>query len=133
MEDRPLTSAERAVLDLLLSRELPGRTELVAQAASVRTGGSSCSCGCPSFSLIADRALPPAPVTQRMVSDAHGEDPGGNVVGVLLFVDDGYLSEVEVYDMMCEDKGFAGLPHADELTLSEWSEPNEQGTRWLQN
>ena len=133
MTDRPLTPEERAILDVLLSREFPGRAELAAQAESVRTGGSSCSCGCPSFSLIADRTLAPAPVTQRMVSDAHGPDPNGNVVGVLLFVDSGYLSNVEVYDMMCEDKGFAGLPDASGLTLSEWSEPNEHGTRWLQN
>ena len=133
MEERPLTSEERAVLEVLLSREFPGHAELVAQAASVRTGGSSCSCGCPSFSLIPDRALPPAPVAQRMVSDAHGDDPGGNRVGVLLFVDDGYLSEVEIYDVMCEDRGFAGLPDANGLRLSEWSEPNEFGTRWLRN
>ena len=27
--------------------------------------------------------------------------------------------------------GFGGLPSADSLKLSEWSEPNEYGTRWL--
>jgi len=133
MEVRPLTSQERAILDLLLSREFPGRAELAAQAESVQTKGSSCSCGCPSFSLVADRTLAAADVSQRMVSDAHGPDPAGNAVGVLLFVDDGYLAEVEVYDVMCEGKGFAGLPDANKLSLSEWSQPNESGTRWLQN
>ena len=66
-----------------------------------------------------------------MVSDAHGSDPGGNEVGVLLFVKDGYLIDVEVYSSTSD--GFAGLPDANELKLSEWSEPDEQGVRWLQN
>jgi hypothetical protein len=29
-----------------------------------------------------------------MPTDAHGTDPAENKVGILLFVDDGYLSEV---------------------------------------
>lgn len=66
-----------------------------------------------------------------MVSDAHGTDPGENQVGVLLFVDDGYLSEVEVYSTTGD--GFAGLPHPESLKLSEWTEPNEHGTRTLRN
>jgi hypothetical protein len=43
-----------------------------------------------------------------MASDAHGTDPAGNQVGVLLFVDNGYLSGVEVYSLGGDD--FAGLP-----------------------
>ena len=66
-----------------------------------------------------------------MVSDAHGTDPGGNEVGVLLFVDDGYLFDVEIYS--AESDTFDGLPHPDSLKLSEWSEPNEHGTRRLLN
>ena len=66
-----------------------------------------------------------------MVSDAHGTDPAGNHVGVLLFADDGYLAEVEIYSIT--GAGFAGLPHADSLTLNEWSEPTERGTRHLLN
>jgi hypothetical protein len=54
-----------------------------------------------------------------MVSDAHGTDPGGNEVGVLLFIEDGYLSEVEVYSTTGE--GFDGLPQPLALKLSEWS------------
>jgi hypothetical protein len=66
-----------------------------------------------------------------MASDAHGTDPGGNMVGVLLFVKDGYLDEVEIYSVT--DDGFAGLPHVNALKLSEWSHPNERGTRSLIN
>jgi hypothetical protein len=63
-----------------------------------------------------------------MVSEAHGTDPGGNEVGVLLFTQEGYLAEVEVYSFVGD---FGGLPHADSLKLSEWGEPNESGMRQL--
>ena len=131
MTTRPLNERERAILELLLEREFPGRDELRVQAASAMTAGPSCTCGCPSFSLQPDRSLPPAPVTERMPTDAHGTDPGGNQIGVLLFVDDGYLSEVEIYSLAGD--GFAGLPDRDALKLSEWSEASDSGVRHLMN
>ena len=132
MEARPLDSDQRALLDFLLSRDFPGRAELVRQAKTVLTAGSSCSCGCPSYSLVADRALLAAAVSyaDRMVSDAHGTDPGGNEVGVLLFTEDGYLFDVEIYGV---GDDFAGLPRPDSLKLSEWSERDDHGTRRLLN
>ena len=66
-----------------------------------------------------------------MVSDAHGLDPGGNSIGVLLFVKDGYLDDVEIYSN--EGSTFAGLPDPSALRLSEWSEPGRSGTRHLMN
>jgi hypothetical protein len=122
VEARPLQNDERAVLDFLLTRDFAGQEELARQAETVLTAGPSCSCGCPSFSLVANRSLPPAAVqyADRMVSDAHGTDPGGNKVGVLLFTDNGYLSQVEVYSVEGDD--FGGLPNPDALKLSEWSE-----------
>lgn len=131
MEARNLTADERAILDLLLTREFAGRDSLLVQAATVQTMGLCCTCGCPSFSLKPDTALAAAEVAERMPSDAHGTDPGGNLVGVLLFVDDGYLSEVEVFNY--EGTDFAGLPDTSALKLSEWSEPNETGGRHLLN
>ena len=120
------------MLDFLLSRDFPGRTDFVRQAETVLTAGSSCSCGCPSFSLVADRAVPPAAIAyaDRMITDAHGTDPGGNAVGVMLFADQS-LADVEIYGV--EGSDFDGLPHPDSLKLSDWSEPDESGTQWLQN
>lgn len=66
-----------------------------------------------------------------MPTDAHGTDPDGNPVGVLLFVDDGYLSEVEVYSV--DGSGFAGLPDASALKLSQWSKAKNTGMRHLLN
>jgi hypothetical protein len=92
---RPLQDAERAVLDLLLSRDFPGRDELLVQAQSVQTTGSSCTCGCPSFSLLAHRHLPRADAGYFPAA-ANGTDPVGNDVTVELHVRCGYLSEVIV-------------------------------------
>lgn len=66
-----------------------------------------------------------------MPTDAHGLDPGGNSVGVLLFVNAGYLAGVEVYSN--EGSTFAGLPEPTALKLSEWSEPDQHGVRHLTN
>jgi hypothetical protein len=132
METRELTPTERGILDLLLTRSFPGRDALLSQATTVRTTGLSCTCGCPSFSLKPDQTLPHAEVTDRMPSGAHGTDPGGNEIGVLLFVEDGYLFDVEVFSYE-EPSAFAGLPDPSALKLSEWSTPDEGGARHLLN
>jgi hypothetical protein len=128
---RELTDEERRLLMFLLTRTFEGREELLRQAETVRTAGSSCDCGCPSFSLRPDRSLPAALGAAHMASDAHGVDPGGNEVGVLLFVDDGYLSEVEVYSNV--GSTFAGVPDPNSLKLSEWTPPDAHGTSRLLN
>ena len=67
-----------------------------------------------------------------MPSDAHGTDPGGNEIGVLLFVEDGYLFDVEVFSDE-EPSAFGGLPDPSALKLSEWSAPEKGGARHLHN
>jgi len=126
---RALSDDERRLLDFLLSAEFEGRDALRRQAASARTAGTSCTCGCPSFYLNPDRSLASAPVTERVPVEAHGRDPGGHLVGVLLFVDDGYLSELEVFGY--ESPEFAGLPRPDDLEISQWGKPDEDGVRRL--
>jgi hypothetical protein len=78
LRSRELTDPERRVLAFLLTRDFPGRDILVRQAETVMTGGSSCDCGCPSFSLRPDVSLPQVTGAGHMVSDAHGLDPGNN-------------------------------------------------------
>jgi hypothetical protein len=128
---RPLTTPERELLEFLLDQDFPGRAELRAQTHTVKTSGRSCPCGCPSFALIPNQPVPSAPIEARMVSDAHGTDPAGNLVGVLLFADDGYLSEVEVYSVTGAD--ISELPLVTDLKPNEWSEPSDRGTRHLLN
>lgn len=84
--------------------DFQGRDELHRQSVSVQTAGSSCDCGCPSFRLNPDRDLLPASVDERVPVEAHGRDPDGHLVGVLLFTEDGYLANVEVFG------SFLGFP-----------------------
>jgi hypothetical protein len=51
---------------------------------------------------------------------------------VLLFVEDGYLVDVEVYSLGGES-AFAGLPDPRALKLSEWSAPDDAGASHLLN
>jgi hypothetical protein len=127
---RELTNDERAILALLLRHSFPGQPELAIQAEMVRTSGLSCSCGCPSISLVVDGQAPAAPVTDRVPVDAYGRDTNGSLVGVLLFVDDGYMSELEFYN---HDDAPPGIPRLETLRIAEWSERDRSGTRWLLN
>lgn len=128
---RPRTRPKRALHELLLTRDFVGAHELRLQAEEVRTGGLSCDCGCASFSLRPDVSKAPSPVSERVPTEAHGTDPEGNRVGVLLFVDAGYLSEVEIVGF--EGTPTGGLPLPASLTLSEWSAHDSSGTRHLLN
>ena len=128
---RELNQAERLLLDFLLAKPFSGRDALSRQAETVQTGGSSCTCGCPSFSLVPDKSLPPTEISGRaMVSDADGLDPGGTEVGVLLFIDEGYLFDVEVFNY---GDAFGGLPHPSALKIRERSAPDSDGHRRLLN
>ena len=129
---RELTDAERKLLMFLLSDPFPGRDELLTQAETVRTRGASCGCGCPSFWLDPDTTLPPAQVLERVPVSASGRDPGGNLVGIILFVDDGYMSDVEVFSHEGTSI-FEGVPDPAKLVILRWSEPDEHGGRYALN
>jgi hypothetical protein len=97
--NRPLTSRERAILDFLLTAEFEGRGALRAQVDHACVTGR-CPCGCATVDLTIDRTVaPPAQVAERMVAEAMSRD---DEYGLLLFVDDGYLSSVEIYGNAAE-------------------------------
>ncbi len=130
MWPRDLLPDERYMLDVLLSRPFDGRDELSAQASALSVKGP-CTCGCPSIALAVDRSARPAPV-RGMVAEGVGLDVQGNVVGVLLFVDDdGYMSELEVYafggDIHGRPTDAYGMPTVETFELAEW-EPHP--TAW---
>lgn len=123
MSARELTADEKAVLELMLTRPFPGRDELRAQLPHVRATGLSCGCGCPSIALQVDRAAPHAHVSDRTPADAFGRDGEGNLVFVVLFVEDGYLSELEFTDMASTSStGAPGFPALDSLRLPQWQD-----------
>ena len=94
---RPLTTTERALLDALLDQEFDGVAELRAQARRA-TASTGCECGCVTLDLHVPDDAPvssaagTAPVEGTVV-DAAGEPIGG----VLLFVERGRLSGLEVH------------------------------------
>lgn len=96
---RPLLAEEHATLVAVLTHaDFPGRDALVDQAETARVDGL-CGCGCATVSLIVDRQLPPAtgrrsPIPNSpSVIDGRGEPIGG----VLVFIDGGYLTSLEIY------------------------------------
>jgi hypothetical protein len=128
---RPLIHEERLILEFLLSRPFPGRDELLQQLDYVRVTRPSCDCGCDSVGLVVDRRVPPAPVEERVPTDAFGRDFEGNEVGVLLHVIDGYMNDLEFY--ATSDAARFGRPQQDSLQLANWSDEDGSGTRVLLN
>lgn len=94
---RPLTSAESAVLALLLSVEFPGVDALRVQARSAVVVGG-CDCGCPSIALEVPADAPLASGLSSRLAPAEGavSPQGEGAPGeIILFVDDGRLSYLE--------------------------------------
>jgi hypothetical protein len=100
---RPLTSDEHAVLDLLLSANFDGATDLRAQARDATVVGR-CDCGCPTVDLDVPDTAPAAdllgrvyPVEGRVTT--HGDEAPGEI---LVFLKDGRLDSLEYvyYDLV---------------------------------
>jgi hypothetical protein len=93
---RPLTGNERALLDALLAHDFPGAPVLREQARAA-TSTPGCTCGCGTLDLHVPATAPtvaaggPAPV-EGTIRGADGRPLGG----VLLFVEDGRLSRLDV-------------------------------------
>ena len=97
---RPLLPGEhRTLMTVLQQADFPGRDALLAQAETASVVGY-CGCGCASVQLAVADGLPtatrtPSPIpNEATVLDADGEAIGG----ILVFLTDGSLSLLEVYD-----------------------------------
>lgn len=63
----------------------------------------SCSCGCGSIALLADRSTPASLRTTWSPIAADVTDGKGRVIGgLLLFTNDGYLDDLEIYSFQDE-------------------------------
>jgi hypothetical protein len=98
---RALTDRERETLDHLLSVEMPGVDELRAQAKWALA--VPWDCGCASIDLMVDRrVLPQSSIRTRPAIEADSReklDPTRTFT-LLLWVDDGWLSGIEVVDYL---------------------------------
>jgi hypothetical protein len=120
-EDRPLSADERAIAKRLLCELAPREaTAFLAQLDHARVTGS-CLCGCPTIDLI----VPPEhrvidPPQDRPLADAFGR-VDGNLVGVMLFQNDGLLSCLEVYKLEDSSDDPFGLPGVETIEPAVWS------------
>jgi hypothetical protein len=116
---RPLLPIERDTLLAILGyADFEGRDELVAQV-DLATVDGYCGCGCATVNL---RVKPNAPRAQTAlhtcpnvasVLDAKGEVIGGIIISLV----DGYLSGLEIWDVL-DPRGISPLPPIDRLMLA---------------
>jgi hypothetical protein len=97
-DQRQLSQVERALLDDLLAHDFAGVEPLRVQARNILVS-KGCGCGCGTINLRPqDQDAPRSPSSgpaelEGRVLGANGEDIGG----LLLFLDDGLLSSLEIY------------------------------------
>ena len=101
-EPRALSPAERQVLDFMLSKDFPGAVTLRSQVPYVQVVGR-CDCGCATVNLEvapeAPRATPDVRGRVLPVTGYVGSDIDVPKSGIIVFVNDGYLSSLEIYSM----------------------------------
>jgi hypothetical protein len=113
---RPLLPIERDTLLAILNHaDFEGRDELISQVDAASVDGY-CGCGCATVSLVVHSEARQAPTAlhelpnSAQVLDAEGEEIGG----IIVFLLDGYLSYLEIYDYL-DPGGISPLPPLDRL------------------
>lgn len=91
---RPLTLAERQLLDALLAPVFPGRDQLLEQVSACRVRPADDD-GCLAFSVPA--GLIASDVKYRVPTEAEYVDSDGSTVHLLLHVAEGRLFELEMW------------------------------------
>src|SRR5271154_1232364 len=96
---RPLTAEETALLRWMIEHGVDEAKEFFPQIQAIRAT-RGCKCGCPSICLHVDEnAGPVAFCEQKIISDQIGRTAKGELVGVMLFQENGKLSELETYSV----------------------------------
>jgi hypothetical protein len=110
---RRITARERAVLDHMLEADFEGRDALRGQVEAV-IAVRGCTCGCAAIDLEVDHSKAgPANVESRVPVDGWARTEDGTAYGLILFVDDGYLSCLEIYGTSTEPP--SEFPAVDQL------------------
>jgi hypothetical protein len=119
---RPLTEDEERLLRWILEHGSDEAKSYLPQIEGMRAK-SSCSCGCLSIALeVLDEAAAAFASKDRIVADLLGQTAEGISVGVLIFQDEGKLSELEVYPFEDQSASF-GLPTIESLSPFETGKP----------
>ena len=94
---RPLTDREAEILDFLLGIDEHRLAPLRGQARTAVVAGT-CACRCATINLAVDRdSGSPANLCSPVVSADSRATSGRPAVGLLLFLDEGWLSLLEIW------------------------------------
>lgn len=119
---RSLTGRERQIVEMLLSVEVAGIEELRGQVPHATV--ARWDCGCASFDVRVNRQRAPrSEITKSPLIEATTieRDDYRTTFDLLLWVDDGWLSGVEIVDYVDQH----GDESPDEIPPPEaWSEPS---------
>lgn len=109
---RSLRPPEQAILELLVSANVPGAEALRIQAQSV-SATTYCGCGCPSIYLEVDRERARQAVDARRPAATTNNDPDdpADTLWLSLWTEDGWLSYLEI--SWISDKPPLGFPSPD--------------------
>jgi hypothetical protein len=108
---RAVSAVERAVLRLLLFASFDGVAELRAQVDRATVTGR-CACGCPSVELAVPDDVPRSSCAGRL---APVEARAGDQT-VILFLDDGRLSYLELVDVGVRPPG--AWPPVEQMSIT---------------
>lgn len=93
---RPLSEREAATLRFMVSADDPRLAPLREQAA-VATVIGMCRCGCATIDIAVDRSqAPPSNGLHSPATQAQSRDDSGPPLWLILFLDDGWLSMLEI-------------------------------------
>jgi hypothetical protein len=127
---RPLSPDEHELLRWILENGSDAAKTFLPQVEGVRAV-RSCICGCPSIQLIVEEGVQRGISNSgRVICDLWGRTRKGELVGVLLFQDDGRICELEAYslDGEIQDDGneyeFPTVQSLRELEAGEPPAPN---------
>jgi len=114
-ERRELSPDERKLLEWLLAHGTPEASFYVAQLPILKVV-SRCACGCPSIDLVVGEKNSRTTGASTIIADTMGRSPEGALVGVIVHVREGEISELEVYSVDGEAEVFS-LPKSEMLKV----------------
>ena len=114
----PLTHRQREILDFLLSVDMPGVDDLRRQAEFAESAGPWAEC-CPSISLSIDRERAPQSSIRRspaIEAWSRERDDPECLFDLLIFLDEGWLSTIELVHYGESDTGLSEFPPPDDFS-----------------
>jgi hypothetical protein len=100
-ETRPLTAVERSLLEAIIARVGDPESGMLRSQLEVAQAQSGCPCGCGTIDIVLPDDITASTLTGGgvVVEGDVLDDAGQPVGGLLLFVDDGRLHDLEIWSV----------------------------------